>query len=560
MKNFALLLIVLSCSLGTSFSQNGLHLDGVNDYVQTNYSGISGSAARTVEAWINTTANCNPSNGGVQQIITDWGGTATGARFTLCILWGDAIRLEVAGNGLSGSIAVNDGLWHHVAVVYDPTMANYMKLYVDGVLDVEGIITVPINTASSVNMRIGQRIDAARQFDGKIDEVRVWNTPKSLIDLQANMNNELCSLPADLTAYYRFNNGIADGTNTGLNTVVDLSGTSTNANLVNFALSGTTSNWTTGASLVGGFTTSLTTDNACNSYTWAANGMTYTNSGDYMVTLPGANASNCDSIATLDLTINTASDQTTTVAACDSYTWSVNGMTYSSSAMIVEPQTSTQGCAYDHTLELTINSSSSSSSSVTECDAYFWDTNGATYATTGIYTSNLSTVDGCDSLVTLDLTITDVTSTSTDNGDGTYSADLAGAMYEWLKCTLPASSTGITTQDFMPTQNGDYALITTVNNCSDTSACFTVAGIGLSTLINQAFTIFPNPTEGNITIEVTDAIIYNYVLTDLNGKVLSEKDNILADSYAIELNFPAGFYFIQIEQNGNRTVYPIVKN
>jgi hypothetical protein len=366
--------------------------------------------------------------------------------------------------------------------------------------------------------------------------------------------------PPDLTAYYRFNDGIANGTNTGLNAVVDLSGTSSNANLVNFALTGTTSNWTVGSTLTGGFSSSLTTENVCDTYTWATDGMTYTNTGTYEVTLAGANALNCDSIATLDLTINTASDQTTTTAVCDTFIWAVNGMTYTSSITAVEPLTSPEGCAYSHTLELTINSSSSSSSFVSECDDYFWDANGSTYPTSGVYTANLSTVDGCDSLVILDLTITDVTSTSTDNGDGTYSADLLGATYEWIKCTLPASSTGITTQDFMPTQNGDYALVTTVNNCSDTSACFVVAGIGLSSLMNQAFTIFPNPTNGKVTIEVNNAVSYSYTLTDLNGKILSEKDKILSDSYMIELNYPAGFYLIQIEQNGISTIYPIVKN
>lgn len=559
MKNFSSVLILLCLSIGAAFSQNGLQFDGVNDYVQTTYSGISGNAPRTVEAWINTTANCNPSAGGSQKNITDWGSSPTSSRFTFCILWANAIRLEVAGNGLSGSIPVNDGQWHHVAAVYDPSAANYIKLYVDGVLDVEGTLTVPVNTSSSINMRIGLRVDGANHFDGKIDEVRVWNTAKSLSELQANMNNELCSIPADLKAYYRFNNGVADGTNTGLNSLADLSGTSSNASLVNFALTGTTSNWTGGATLSGGFTTSTLTESACNSYTWAANGMTYSNSGTFTTTLPSANSSNCDSITTLNLTINTANDQTTAITACDSYTWAVNGMTYTSSNTIVEPLTSTAGCAYDHTLNLTINSSSSSSSVVSVCDDYFWDADGVTYASTGMYTANLSTVNGCDSIVTLDLTITDVTSTITDNGDGTYSAVATGATYEWIKCTLPASTTGNTTADFEPTQNGDYALVTTVNNCGDTSACFTVSGIGLNEFDSSAFTVFPNPTEGVVSIQVNNSIPYSYSIKDLNGKILMNRDEVIFKSHTIDFNYPAGYYLIQIEQNGVRSVYPIVK-
>ena len=444
--------------------------------------------------------------------------------------------------------------------MYDPTLTNYIKLYVDGVLDVEGTLTVSLDTGSAINMRIGQRVDAAKLFDGKIDEVRVWNTAKSQSEIQASMNGELCSIPADLKAYYRFNNGVADGTNKGLNTVSDLSGTSTNANLVNFALSGTSSNWTTGANLAGGFTTSTTTDNACNSYTWTADGMTYTNTGIYTTTLVGGNSNNCDSIATLDLTINTASDQTTTVVECDSFFWSVNGTTYTSSASVVEALMSPQGCAYNHTLDLTVNSSSSSSSTVGECGSYFWDANGATYGSTGIYTANLSTVNGCDSLVTLDLTITDVTSTVTDNGDGSYSADITGASYEWLKCTLPPSSAGVTTQTFTPTQNGDYALVTTVNNCSDTSACFTVSGVGLSELSDQRFSVFPNPVNDVLNIEMKEGSSYSYSLVDLNGRLMIQSSEILSETHTVNLDLPSGFYLLIIKQNGLQFAQPIIKN
>ena len=68
-------------------AQNGLNLDGVDDYVSTTYPGISGNGARTVEAWIRTTSNNVPSQGGKQHVIADWGSTTTGGRFTLNILF-----------------------------------------------------------------------------------------------------------------------------------------------------------------------------------------------------------------------------------------------------------------------------------------------------------------------------------------------------------------------------------------------------------------------------------------------------------------------------------------
>src|SRR5690606_10816964 len=120
--------------------QTGLNFDGGGDYIQTNYSGVTGSGARTVEAWIRTTKDSNPGAGG-QSVIVDWGSLTNGMRFTFNILWNNALRIEIAGGGLNGVTPVNDGEWHHVAVVYNPAATTKFSLYVDGVLDASGNVT-----------------------------------------------------------------------------------------------------------------------------------------------------------------------------------------------------------------------------------------------------------------------------------------------------------------------------------------------------------------------------------------------------------------------------------
>ncbi len=211
------LLLILSFIFFVHFqgnTQTALDFDGVDDYVQTNYPGISGNGARTVMAWINTTEYTI----GNQQVITDWGTVATGGRFTFCLLHNNALRLEVLGNGLGGTIAVNDGNWHHVAVTYDPDSANTVSLYVDGVLDVAGNLTVSVNTGTTVDFRIGRRIDDAKMFTGKIDEVSLWDralTQQEVID-NSCITGDPTTIP-NLVTYYDFN----DGTGT---TLTDLAG------------------------------------------------------------------------------------------------------------------------------------------------------------------------------------------------------------------------------------------------------------------------------------------------------------------------------------------------
>ena len=78
------------------------------------------------------------------------------------------------------------------------------------------------------------------------------------------------------------------------------------------------------------------------------------------------NAAGCDSTATLNLTINSTSSSTTTVTACDTYDW--NGTTYTASGSYDYVTQNAAGCDSTATLNLTINSTSSSTTTVTACD------------------------------------------------------------------------------------------------------------------------------------------------------------------------------------------------
>ena len=533
----------------SSFSQNGIQFDGVNDIIATNYSGISGSAPRTVEAWIKTTANCNPSAGGTQDVILDWGSSSTGGRFTFCILWANAIRLEVAGNGLSGVTPINDGLWHHVAATYNPMATPSVKLYVDGVLDAEGNLTVAVNTGTSVNVNIGKRVDNINHFEGSMDEVRIWNTAKTITEINQNMNNEICSVDPSLKLNYRMNQGVANGTNTGLTSLTDYSGNGNTGTLTGFALSGTGSNYTTGQTLTSGLTMSTQTASNCFDYTWPLSGATYTSSGTYSHVIPNGNSNNCDSIVTLQLTINTANDLTTNMVECDSYTWPVNGMTYTSSTSVTETLTSSQGCPYDHTLNLTLGTTTTETETRTECGNYTWPVNGMSYTTTGVYTETLTGAFGCDSVLNLDLTINTVDVSTTSNGDGSYSANLGSALYQWVDCDNNYQAiTNENNQDFTPSSNGNYAVIVTDNGCSDTSACIMVADVNVDELLASTIEMIPNPSNGSFKINGLNKFETETIAITSNiGQQVEYNQTTKNGEQYFTIDAPTGVYFVQIQ-------------
>jgi hypothetical protein len=91
-----------------------------------------------------------------------------------------------------------------------------------------------------------------------------------------------------------------------------------------------------------------------------------------------------------------------TATACDEYVW--NGKTYTESGVYIDTIPSQAGCDSIVTLTLTINRSITTEQTEVACDSYTW-TDGKTYTESGTYYQYLQTVHGCDSTVTLHLTI-----------------------------------------------------------------------------------------------------------------------------------------------------------
>ena len=90
-----------------------------------------------------------------------------------------------------------------------------------------------------------------------------------------------------------------------------------------------------------------------------------------------------------------------TETACDSYTW--NGNTYTESGDYTVTLQTEQGRDSIEILHLTINQSATTEENIVTCDSYEW--NGVVYSESGDYVFNTTTISGCDSVVTLHLTI-----------------------------------------------------------------------------------------------------------------------------------------------------------
>ena len=587
-----------------------MNFDGTGDYIATDFPGVLGNNPITVEAWI------KPGGANNEEVITAWGSDAVnGGRFTFRINASganDILRIEVKGGALEGTINVNDGLWHHVAVTYDPAAATKYSLYVDGALDVTGNITQPLNILAATNMYIGRRLNPGftGYFDGFMDEVRVWNVTRTQGEIAADMNSEYCTLPTGLVAYFNFNDGVANADNTAIADVVDLTTTNSIGALQTFANIGMTSNFVYGPNITAGMKLGhVDTETACESYTWSENTTEYTTSGNYFVRL--SDGSGCDSLVRLDLTINQPTTSSETLSVCAPYTWAQTGITYPTSGIYSDtipnavgcdsvivlnltvgaPTTSTQvetvcnsyewpvnsqlytatglytatitnasGCDSTITLDLTVNNETFATETVTYCNDYVWPLNGETYTMDGTYTDTIPNAAGCDSIVTLNLTIVPLTVIATDNGDATLSANLSGMAYQWIDCATNNAIAGATAQTFAPTVNGVYAVVIDNGDCSDTSACVFIGNVGVENIDMNSVKFYPNPVVNELTIQFDGVETGTIQVTDIRGSIVATTYVNAENATNISLaNQPSGVYYVVIKTTNHTSTNKVIK-
>ncbi len=195
----------------------GLDFDGANDHVVIpNESNFDFTTSMTVEFWVKTT-NLALVDALVTKGDNSWRVHGNGAGTVM-----------FAGNGafpdINASTSIVDGIWHHVAAVYDGTNA---MIYIDGNLEVSTPATGAIDN-SAFQVAIGENLQASgRYFEGQMDDVRIWNIARTGTEINGNMSSCLSGSESGLIAYYKFNDGA------GSSGLADLTGNGNDGALTN---------------------------------------------------------------------------------------------------------------------------------------------------------------------------------------------------------------------------------------------------------------------------------------------------------------------------------------
>ena len=191
------------------------------------------------------------------------------------------------------------------------------------------------------------------------------------------------------------------------------------------------------------------------------------------------------------------------------------------------------------------------------CDSYTW-VDGNTYTTSNnSATYTTSNAAGCDSTVTLDLTINPTPDNSITQNGASLTATQTGATYQWIDCdNFNAPITGEVNQTFFPTSTGNYAVEVTIGDCSSTSECRLVDFTGINE-IESLISVHPNPTKDEVTLSIGAELLgTEFVVTDNAGRIVLS-DMFKSTKQTVNLTrFDNGVYFIRTD---NESPVKIIK-
>ena len=145
-------------------------------------------------------------------------------------------------------------------------------------------------------------------------------------------------------------------------------------------------------------------ESLCDGASVEVRGTNYAAAGTYVIALPGTGGA-CDTTLTLTIATGQSTTSSTVVSICAGETYAFAGQVLSESGVYVTPYTSTTGCDSVRLLDLTVLPARDTALAVAICSGEAFEVGGQRFTETGTYTVDLASASGCDSTVTLDLSV-----------------------------------------------------------------------------------------------------------------------------------------------------------
>lgn len=297
---------------------------------------------------------------------------------------------------------------------------------------------------------------------------------------------------------------------------------------------------------------SLTSISSCEPYLSPSGGYLWTESGTYFDTIPNVNG--CDSVMVINLSINSTSAEIVSTS-CEPLLSPSGLYTWTESGIYLDTITNDAGCDSSIIVNLTILEPTESDLSEIACKTYLSPSGLYTWTESGIYIDTLVNEAGCDSILTIDLTVNSVDASLTI---GTYelTANAIGVTYQWLDCNDDWSEiAGAVDQTFVPLENGSYAVIVTEGDCADTSECAEISALEIGSFEGNGVQIYPNPSDGIFTLDFGSIqSSMEVTIHDPAGRLVYTSTFENQSTVLINIEEASGLYFITLRSAKGETL------
>jgi hypothetical protein len=425
--------------------------------------------------------------------------------------------------------------------------------------------------------------------NGCTNTAQVQVTVNALPSVSAGTNQTICAgtsvtLSGSGASTYTWNNGVSNGVSFTPNNTQTYTVTGTDGNgcmntaqttvIVNaLPMVGAGTNQTVCAG------TSVTlSGSGASTYTWnngVSNGVSFTPNNTQTYTVTGTDANGCTNTAQTTVTVNAlpmvgagtnqtvcaGTSVTLSGSGASTYTWNngvTNGVSFTPNNTQTYTVTGTDGNGCANTAQVLVTVANPSSSSITETACLSYTLNGQNYTQSGTYEQNLTNVLGCDSTLTLNLTILPLPNLpniyialnnvlSTDAQPNTF--------YQWIYCTSGLPIANATDTFYTATINGVYA-VEASNSCGTVSSdCITISNSGIYEYVDQ-LKLFPNPTKDFLIIDGLKESAINFELRDVTRRLILI-GTLDASNNSLDMSpFSEGNYRLVLEGYG---VFSLVK-
>lgn len=277
-----------------------------------------------------------------------------------------------------------------------------------------------------------------------------------------------------------------------------------------------------------------------------------------LISVTASNACGTSATSVQNIAVKNSSATTISQISCSSYT--LNSQTYTISGVYTQLLTNTAGCDSIITLNLTINNPVNQVQTITLCAGDSITIGANTYYATVLLTDTLAAFNGCDSILSTNLIVNDPIDKGTTLNGLAITSNQTGGSYQWIDCNSNLPIPNETNQSFVATADGDYAVIVTVGPCSDTSDCVNILLSGSQQLSNNnlLFNIYPNPTSGNFIINTANGIDALFITNTLGETLIEIKPKGSVTELTLE-DFSDGIYFVKIIFKSQTKMARIIK-